>query len=405
MNRKRWLAAAAVALLAIPIVGSAGIYAALGGFGGPLKPAEAEAKLEAMLRDVVANNKAVRNGVLRVEAPALGVSGAWAAGVADERSGAAMTENTPFLSASVGKLFTAATVLALAEEGVLSLDDDVTMWLEPEVYAGLPAAGGDAALTEVTIRRLLSQRSGLPDYFEGKTADGSPNLQKLLTLEPDRVWTPLELLDYTKEHFAPAGAPGEVFTYSDTNYDLLGLIVEAATGQPFHAVVEAKILQPLGLRDTWYYSHTNPPQPDLAPYADVWLGDINSARTPVLSLDWAGGGLATTTADLNTMLRSLAAGKPVALEAFQAEWTENAVAPGLDYGYSLWRIRPDGLFFLLRGYPNLYGASGSTGSFLYWAPEYDAVISGAFNQMEYTQNSIMFLVRVLIVLGRVEAQG
>ncbi len=75
-----------MALLAIPIVGSAGIYAALGGFGGPLKPAEAEAKLEAMLRDVVANNKAVRSGVLRVEAPALGVSGAWAAGVADERS-------------------------------------------------------------------------------------------------------------------------------------------------------------------------------------------------------------------------------------------------------------------------------------------------------------------------------
>ncbi len=163
------------------------------------------------------------------------------------------------------------------------------------------------------------------------------------------------------------------------------------------------MLQPLGLRDTWYYSHTDPPQSDLGPYADIWFSDINSAHTPVLSLDWAGGGLATTTADLQTLLRSLVAGKPdEALEAFQAEWTENAVAPGLDYGYSLWRIRPDGLFFLLRGYPNLYGASGSTGSFLYWAPEYDAVISGTFNQMEYTQNSIMFLVRVLIVLGRVE---
>lgn len=402
MNRRRWLTIAAAAILAIPIVGGAAIYAALGGFGGTLTSAEAEAKLEAMFRSAVANNDGVRNAVLRVDAPALGVSGVWAAGVADERSGAAMTESTPFISASVGKLFTAATVLALADEGVLSLDDDVTMWLAPEAVSGLPVTGGDAALREVTIRRLLSQRSGLPDYFEGKTTDGEPNLMQLITLEPDRVWTPLELLAYTKQHFAPAGAPGEAFTYSDTNYDLLGLIVEAATGQPFHAVVEAKVIEPLGLRSTWYYSRTNPPQPDLAPYADVWFGDFNSARTPVLSLDWAGGGLATTTADLSMMLRSLLAGRPVALDAFQTEWTENAIAPGLDYGYSLWRIRPSGLFFLLRGYPNLYGVSGSTGSFLYWAPEYDAVISGTFNQMDYTQQSIMFLVRVLSVLGRIE---
>ncbi len=69
------------------------------------------------------------------------------------------------------------------------------MRLEPEVYAGLPVAGNGATLTEVTIRRLLSQRSGLPDYFEGKTVDGSPNLQNRSRLNRT-VWTPLEL-DYT----------------------------------------------------------------------------------------------------------------------------------------------------------------------------------------------------------------
>jgi D-alanyl-D-alanine carboxypeptidase len=390
-------------VLALLSIGGVAAYAAMGGFAGPLTPAQAENELADMLRSAV-DDAAVRNAVLRVEAPALGISGAWATGVADERSGASITDGTPFLSASIGKLFTAATVLALVDEGVLSLDDDVTMWLEPEICSSLPVEGGDAALQQITIRRLLSQRSGLPDYFEGKTVDGAPNFKELFTRDPSRTWTPLEVLAYTKEHFAPAGAPGEVFTYADTNYDLLGLIVEAATGQPFHEVVAAKVLQPLGLHDTWYHALTDPPHTGRVPYADVWLGNVNMAHTPILSLDWAGGGLATTSADLHVMLRSLVDGRPVKLESLQAEWTDNAISPGIDYGYGLWRIRPAGLFFLFRGYPDLYGVSGSSGSFLYWIPEYDAVISGTLNQLDYAQKSVLVPVQVLGILRRVAAK-
>jgi D-alanyl-D-alanine carboxypeptidase len=399
---KRWLLIVASAALVIVVVGAVLAYAAMGGFAGPLTPEEATAKLETLLRETVTGDEALRNGVLVVDAPKLGVEGAWAAGVADARDGTEMTIGTPFLSASIGKLFTAATVLSLADEGVLSLDDSVTEWLDPDVYSGIPVEGGDPALREVTIRKLLGQRSGIPDYFEGETADGAPNVLDLVDDDPERVWTPSALLTYTKEHFDPAGAPGEVFTYSDTNYDLLGLIVEEATGLPFHEVVAEKVLRPLVLQDTWYYARTDPPHPDLTPYADVWLGDVNIARAPALSLDWAGGGLATTAADLRTMMRSLQEGRPVPLTAFQQEWTENALARGIDYGYSLWRIRPAGLFFLLRGYPDLYGVSGSTGSFLYWVPEYDAVVTGTFDQIGYTQKHVMFLIKVLALLDRVE---
>jgi D-alanyl-D-alanine carboxypeptidase len=399
---KKWLLIVASAALVIVVVGAVLVYAAMGGFAGPLTPEEATAKLETLLRETVTGDEALRNGVLVVDAPKLGVEGAWAAGVADARDGTEMTIGTPFLSASIGKLFTAATVLSLADEGVLSLDDSVTEWLDPDVYSGIPVEGGDPALREVTIRKLLGQRSGIPDYFEGETADGAPNVLDLVDDDPERVWTPSALLTYTKEHFDPAGAPGEVFTYSDTNYDLLGLIVEEATGLPFHEVVAEKVLRPLALQDTWYYARTDPPHPDLTPYADVWLGDVNIARAPALSLDWAGGGLATTAADLRTMMRSLQEGRPVPLTAFQQEWTENALARGIDYGYSLWRIRPAGLFFLLRGYPDLYGVSGSTGSFLYWVPEYDAVVTGTFDQIGYTQKHVMFLIKVLALLGRVE---
>lgn len=373
----------------------------------PLTPDEAEAELEAMLRKRAEQDDTVRNAVLLVDAPSLGIGGAWAAGVADAQTGAPMTPETPYLSASIGKLFTAATVLSLAEEGVLSLDDSVTDWLPTETYAGIPVDGGDAALASVTIRMLLGHRSGIPDYFEGKTADGSANIVELLADEPNRAWTPQTLLAYVKAHFEAAGAPGESFTYSDTNYDLLGLIVEQATGLPFHEVVASRILEPLALDDTWYHAYTDPTragalQPDQTTYADVWMDDFNLARVPALSLDWAGGGLATTTDDLHAFLRSLLDGEPVPLDSFKQEWTENALSRGIDYGYGLWRIRPAGLLFLLRGYPDLYGVSGSTGSYVYYVPEYDAVIAGTFNQTGYQAKHVRFLLQPLAILRRIQ---
>jgi CubicO group peptidase (beta-lactamase class C family) len=259
--------------------------------------------------------------------------------------------------------------------------------------------GGDAALKEITVRRLLAQRSGLPDYYEGRTVDGAPNVAELLVEAPDRIWTPRLLLDYTKRHYEAAGLPGELFLYADTNYDLLGFIVESATGQAFHEVLDERILLPLKLENTWMHARSD------AAYADVWFEDHNVAGTPATSLDWAGGGVATTAEDLRRYLRSLLEGQPVSLDSLQAEWSEEAIARGIDYGYGLWRIRPDGLFFLFRDYPELIGASGSTGSFLYWAPEYDAVIAGTFNQTGFQRNHVAFLIRVLTVLRQTAAAG
>jgi D-alanyl-D-alanine carboxypeptidase len=372
----------------------------LSGCSGSIGPEEAGATLEAMLRKTVAKDDSVRNAVLLVEAPELGINGVWAEGIANERSGTAMTFETPFLSASIGKLFTATLVVLLAEEGLLSLDDSIVDWLDSSLIAELPVEGGDVALSEVTIRRLLGQRSGLPDYFEGQTADGTPNVLELLTEDPERTWTPILLLDYTKAHYAPAAVPGETFLYADTNYDLLGLIVEAASGRVFNEFMEERIFSPLGLQHTWMHAHSTGP----TPYADVWIQDYNVARSPSLSMDWAGGGLATTVGDLRTLLRSLLDGRPTSLEIFKAEWTENAIAKGIDYGYSLWRIRPEGLSFLLKAYPELLGISGSTGSFLYWVPKYDAVITGSFNQTDYKKKHVVFLIKVLKVLSQVAAE-
>jgi len=363
------------------------------------EPEQAESELEALLLKTVTKDETLRNAVLLVESPKLEINKAWAAGIADEHSGAAMTVETPFLSASIGKLFTATLVMSLAEEVLLSLDDSIVDWLDASVITGLPVRGGETALKDITIRRLLAQRSGLPDYFEGQTTDGTPNVFDLISEDPERSWTPILLLDYVKSHYEPAGVPGEAFLYADTNYDLLGLIVEEASGQALHEVMTERIFQPLGLQNTWMHARST------APYADVWLQDYNAAGVPALSLDWAGGGLSTTVGDLRTFMRSLLNDRPISLDALQAEWTENAIAKGIDYGYSLWRIRPGGISFMLKSYPEGLGISGSTGSFLYWVPEYDAVIAGSFNQTDYKKKHVVFLIKVLRVLSQVASRA
>jgi len=227
-----------------------------------------------------------------------------------------------------------------------------------------------------------------------------PTVLELLVQEPNRTWTPDQTIAYATDHFAPVGPPGETFAYADTNYDLIGQVVEAATERSFHEVVRERILEPLELETTWYHQHED--APDGAPaLADAWIEDHNVVGTPAMSVDWAGGGLATTTADLATFLRGLQEGRPVGLDRFQDVWTEDAIHRGIDYGAGLWRIRPGRLSPFLGGAPEMVGVSGVTGSFAYLVPEMDAVITGSFDQTTQEEDHVVFLVtKVLLPLRR-----
>ena len=345
-----------------------------------LDPVDAMDKLQTALEQSI-DGKSIRNAVLHVDAPRLGVEETWADGVADERGRRPMHPETPFLSASIGKLAVAATVFALVDEGTLDLDAPIATVLARDVLAGLPVAGGEDAIARISARMLLANRSGLPDYFDDEahpTADGAPSVAELMLTEPERSWTRDQLLDYVREHYTRFAAPGERFLYSDLNWDLLGLVLESVTGLPFHHVVRERVLDPLAMTSTWY--HALEPRPDDVPdYADAFIGNANVARAPALTLDQAGGGLATTATDLGKLLRGLEGGRPVRLEQLATDWTEDAMSRGLDYGYGTWRWRPGRIFFLARQLPQLVGVSGSTNSFAYLTAKGD-VITGTLDQ-------------------------
>ena len=185
---------------------------------------------------------------------------------------------------SLTKTFVATVVLQLAAEHLLSISDTVSRWLPGLVPGG---AG-------ITIRELLQHTSGIYSYTN------DPGFLQALFSDPTRVWRPAELVRIAVAH-PPVFPPGTSLAYSNTDYVLLGMIIQAATGHPVGQQLQARIFTPLGLRDT-YLPYANPHL--RTPYAHGYLlgqpGATGPADATVFGPSWAGaaGGIVSTAADL-----------------------------------------------------------------------------------------------------------
>lgn len=190
-----------------------------------------------------------------------------------------------FRIASISKTFLAATLLLLEEDGVLSLEDGLDDWLDASVYERLPNAD------EVTLYHLVTMRSGIPDYLDDAFLE-------VVLENPTRVWTAEDVLVYAYDD-NPEFAPDERFDYSNTNYILLHLVIESATGQTLAEVFRERIFTPLGMNNTYTHISETLPGGFVRGYEDVYgtgtaedVSDVN---------DGAGlgdGGLVSTTEDL-----------------------------------------------------------------------------------------------------------
>jgi D-alanyl-D-alanine carboxypeptidase len=168
------------------------------------------------------------------------------AGLAIIESNTPMSVATGFHMCSITKTFTAVAILRLVDEGKLSLDSKVVDILDDPVVKRIPY------IREITVAQLLEHSSGIyptnndPTYVN--TLVGSDAFL-------GRVWTPLELVELaTRPQNKPTAKPGEGHHYSDTNYILLGLIVERVSHQPLKAYIARTILDPLKMRATYFYS-------------------------------------------------------------------------------------------------------------------------------------------------------
>ncbi|MGF1637502.1 MAG: serine hydrolase domain-containing protein, partial [Cyclobacteriaceae bacterium] len=164
-----------------------------------------------------------------------------------------LTEDQPYFIASVSKLYTSSIIFKLVDNGALKLDDRISKYLPKSSMEGLHIYKGVDHSENITIRHLLSNTSGLPDYFEQKQSNGHI-LKNDLIKGDDVKLTFDDILKLAKEMSSvfPPGKKGHAF-YSDTNYQLLGQIIEKLSGNSMAEAYQKYIFDPLDLRQTYLY--------------------------------------------------------------------------------------------------------------------------------------------------------
>ncbi len=337
-------------------------------------------KIEQTFRNKVRNDKTVRNAMLMVHSEKLNVY----LKIAEGNTGSTPAHpDQPVYMASVGKLFTSTLIAILFEKGKLSFNDTISKFLDPAMVKGLHIYKGTDYSEALQIRHLLNHTSGLPDSFW-------PLLERVVK-EPDYTITPLQALEWTKTQAKPAFAPGKGFKYTDTNYHLLGLIIEKITGMKFHEALSFYFFEPLGMKNTWAHYRSEPAEPSPYPMADFyWKNTRMNDFKAYAGLDYAGGAVVAPSDDLLKFLKALAKGQIVAPETLQIMKDDKArFGLGIDYGYGIWQFKTVPVF--MPRSLNCWGVTGGTGAFLFYHPKTDSYIVGSFNQSFWASKAIRFM--------------
>ncbi len=263
-------------------------------------PAEIQLQLAALVDSVLAQTN-TPGALVGVWYPGRGTWTA-AVGISDLDTAAPVMLEDHVRIASITKTFTATVVLQLVEEGRLSLDDKLEAFI-----TGIPNGA------EITLRQVLNMTAGIYNYVL------DPLIAVDYAADPLLPFTPQQAVDIVRAHDEADFAPGAEVRYSDSNYVLLGLIVEQVTGQPVSAEITDRILVPLGLTGTSYPDTPDMPVPFLRGYAAAEPGDpLRDVTRSNPAVAAAAGAMISTVGDLKTWAEALATGALLSPE-LQAE--------------------------------------------------------------------------------------
>jgi D-alanyl-D-alanine carboxypeptidase len=337
--------------------------------------------MQNLVSGLVKKDRSVRNCVLSMVKGEGSFSWSGAAGIANQEGQVPMTKYTPIYIASITKLYTAMVIMRLYEKGALALDDPMSKYLAGELIRGIHVYKGKDYSREITIKQLLSHTSGIADYYSEKPKGGKC-LFELFLEEPKRSWTVDQTIERARADLKPNFQPGTDASYSDTNFQLLGKIIEAITGKPLHAVYEDFIFRPLGLKHTWLigYSETQT-TPSAAP-ADVFYKDMNITKIRSNGAYWADGGLVSTAEEMIIFLKALNEGRIIGRDTLKLMHHWHRLQFPLQYGYGTMYFKLPWFIDMVMKVPPLWGHSGTTGSFLYYSEDLNLYMAGSIDQVD-----------------------
>lgn len=281
-------------------------------FAAPASKAEVAAYAEALLARNNPDLQGSASAVLVARGDEVLYRGAH--GAASIQLGVPASPDQVFRLASVTKQFAAAGVLKLAEDGKLSLDDPLTKFVP-----GYP--GGD----KITVRMLLDHTSGIKSWTSIPGVVDGPIMKTLTTAQ---------MIDTFKNE-KPDFAPGEGRSYNNSGYVLVGAVIEAVTGMPWHAYLKQAFFEPLGMTHTGYGNEDEAVIPGhvmgYTRNGDQWA----VARYLSLTQAHAAGALASTVDDLLRWNRALHEGKVLKTESYRQMITPTGKAIDSKYGFGI----------------------------------------------------------------------
>jgi D-alanyl-D-alanine carboxypeptidase len=299
------------------------------------------------------------------------------------------TESQYFI-ASTTKLYTSAIVLNLVSQKAFQLDDPVVNYLDKSVMDGLLVMKDMDYSGQITIRQLLAHTSGLPDYFQQKKANGKSFLEEL-TAGIDQGWSFEQVIAEAKK-MKPAFRPGEKgkALYSDTNYQILGCLIEAVSAKPVQTALQEFIFAPLNLQKTYLYADSRDTCPAPLYYKK------NRLHVPLAMASFgADGGIVSTSAELMTFLKAFFGGQffPVENFAWMKQWKR--IFFPLEAGIGLTRFKLPRIFSPFKAMPEFIGHSGLSGTVAFYVPEKDIYLTGTVNQVDNPDRSFRLMIELL----------
>lgn len=313
----------------------------------------------------------------------------------------------PYFATSMAKLYVVAILMQLRDEGKVAFGTPFMSYI-PDRKSCIEIHVKEAIdyTDDITIRHLMSQTSGLGDFFVFRNR--ARDLQHALAKGVDTSWTFEDVMSRTRSHGA-IQAPGasSKALYTDSNFHILGKVIEALEQKSFSQVVQDRIARPLGLSATYIYNDPSDARPaNLMSCAQ----EVVVPRT--MTSFQADAGLVTTSREGLIFLRSFFEGYVFDRQHIRDLYDWKPLHPPIDYGLGVMRVDASRLVALKfrlkepwswgRKLPTVYGHFGFGGSFAFYAPELKIYAAGTTNQLADPGRSIALSLRVIEAIARGE---
>ena len=298
------------------------------------------------------------------------------------------SDDDRYFIASTTKLFTSAVIYQLCDEGKLSLSDTLSKYFDNDTIKGLHTKDGVDHTAEITIAQLLAHTSGIPDYFLQKR-DGTTLYDEVIK-GGDTSWNLEVVLARIKSmpaKFVP-GKKGKAY-YSDTNYQLLGAIIESIEGEPVSTVYMKRIFQPLEMVDTYMYEGK-----DDSKLKEMYYKSSKLRIPRAMQSFGADGAAVSTSRDMAVFVEAFFEGKLFAIQHIAEGAIYNRIFFPLEYGVGFMRLKLPRIMSPLKALPELVGHSGHSGAFAFYDRSRHVAICGTVNQIDNPSLSFKLLIKI-----------